>query len=121
MNYWPDVFKAIQLVYLHQILSSPIFLGFCAGISFSVKFQPGGLQLYENRNSGTCVFCDFCKIFKNTFFVENLRSAASEKQQLNSRFNIKNGVTGILETLLIIYPKNDKQNLVIKVCSSSTK
>ena len=63
----------------------------------------------------------FAKFLRTPFFVENLRSAASETQQLNSRFNIKNGVTGILETLLIIYPKNDKQNLVIKVCSSSTK
>ena len=61
------------------------------GIAFTINFQPGGLQLYQNRNSSTSVFFDFCKIFKNDYFVEHLRTAASEKQQMNNRFNIKNG------------------------------
>ena len=26
------------------------------------------LQLYLKKESGTCVFCEFCEIFKNTFF-----------------------------------------------------
>ena len=48
-------------------------------------------------------FCDFCKIFKNTYFVENLRTAAFEKkQQMNYRLNIKNGVT---ENLLNYLPE----------------
>ena len=37
-------------------------------------------------------FCDFCKTFKNTYFVEHLRTTASEKQ-INCRFNIKSGFT----------------------------
>ena len=32
-------------------------------------------------------------MFKNTYFVEYMRTAASEKEQINYRFNIKNGVT----------------------------
>ena len=59
-------------------------------IAFSIKFHPGGLQLCQNRNSSTSVFFDFCKIFKNDYFVEYLRTAASEQQQRNYRFNIKN-------------------------------
>ena len=53
------------------------------------------------------MFCDFYKICKITYFVEYLRTAASEKQLMNYRFNIK---CGVLKNLLIIYPKNDKQN-----------
>ena len=37
---------------------------------------------------------------------------------MNYRFNIKSGV---LKKLLIINRKNDKQNIVIKVCGRSTK
>ena len=59
----------------------------------------------------------FSEIFKNTFFVENLRTAASEKkQQMNYRFNIKHGVT---ENYLL--EKCNKKNIVTKVCSRSTK
>ena len=61
----------------------------------------------------------FSEIFKNTFFVENLRTAASEKkQQMNYRFNIKNGVT---ENLLNYLPEKCNKKTVRKVCSRSTK
>ena len=35
------------------------------------------LQLYLKKGSGTHVFCEFCKIFKNTFFTEHLWTTAS--------------------------------------------
>ena len=48
-------------------------------------------------------FLGLLQIFKNTFFVENLRTATSEKkQQMNYGFNIKNGVT---ENLLNYLPE----------------
>ena len=56
------------------------------------------------------------QILKNTYFVEFLRTAVSEKQ-MNYWFNV---TMVLLKTLLTIYPKNDKQNIVIKVCSHST-
>ena len=56
------------------------------------------------------------QILNNTYFVEPLRMAVSEKQ-MNYRFNMK---MVLLKTLLTIYPKNDKQNIVIKVCKIST-
>ena len=56
------------------------------------------------------------QILHNIYFVELLRTAVSEKQ-MNYRFNIK---MVLLKTLLTIYPKNDKQNIVIKVCKIST-
>ena len=40
------------------------------------------LQLYQKRDSGTCVFLWICEISKNTFFTENLRATASELNQL---------------------------------------
>ena len=56
------------------------------------------------------------QILHNIYFVELLRTAVSEKQ-MNYRFNIK---MVLLKTFLTIYPKNDKQNIVIKVCKIST-
>ena len=52
------------------------------------------------------------QILNNTYFVELLRTAVSEKQ-MNYWFNIK---MVLLKTLLTIYPKNEKQNILIKVC-----
>ena len=40
------------------------------------------LQLYLKRDSGTGFSCEFCEIFKNTFFTENLWMTASILQQL---------------------------------------
>ena len=56
------------------------------------------------------------QILNNTYFVELLRTAVSEKQ-MNYRFNIK---MVLLKSLLTIYTKNDKQNVVTKVCKIST-
>ena len=56
------------------------------------------------------------QILNNTYFVELLRTAVSEKQ-MNYQFNIK---LVLLKILLPIYPKNDKENMVIKVCETST-
>ena len=52
------------------------------------------------------------------YFVEQVETDASEKHQMNYRFNIKKV---LLKTVLIIYTKNDKQSILIKVCSRSTK
>ena len=49
----------------------------CAWVSFLVKVQARGLQIYYKRDSGTGVFCEFCGISKNTFFTEHLRMTAS--------------------------------------------
>ena len=56
------------------------------------------------------------QILNSTYFVELLQTAVSEKQ-INYRFNIK---MVLFKTLLAIYPKSDKQNIVIKVCKIST-
>ena len=40
------------------------------------------------------------------------------KQQINYQFNYW---IVLLKTLLIIYPKNDKQNIIIKKCTCSVK
>ena len=37
----------------------------CVGVSFLMKIQAGGMQLYY-RDPGIGDFCKFCKIFKNS-------------------------------------------------------
>ena len=32
-------------------------------------------------------FCEYCQIFKNTYFEKNLWTAASENQHLSDKFN----------------------------------
>ena len=48
----------------------------CARVSFLIKLQDLGLQLYWIRDSSTDILCGFCEIFKNTFFTESLRNTA---------------------------------------------
>ena len=45
-----------------------------------VKFSQSGSSLREVfckkavlKNFGTAVFCEFCEVFKNTFFIEHIR------------------------------------------------
>ena len=71
--------------------------------------------LLKQKLQGWCFLWLF-QILNNTYFVEFLQTAVSEKQ-MNYRFNIK---MVLLKTLLTIYPKNDKENIVIKVCKIST-
>ena len=47
------------------------------GVTFLIKFQPSNLQIYLKRDSDQRVSCDFCEVFKNTFFAEHLRTTAS--------------------------------------------
>ena len=71
--------------------------------------------LLKQKQQDRCFLWLF-QILNNTYFVELLRTADSEKQ-MNYRFNIK---MVLLKTLFTIYPKIDKQNIVIKVCKIST-
>ena len=49
-----------------------------AWVSFSIKLQASSLQLYKKKETLAQVLsCEFCEIFKNTFFKEHLRTIAS--------------------------------------------
>ena len=50
----------------------------CTRVSFFIKLQTSGLQLYLKRDSGTGVFCEFCEFFRKTFFIEHLWRDASD-------------------------------------------
>ena len=50
----------------------------CVRISFLIKMQVFRPPALLKRNSNTGVFCEHWKIFKNTYFEEYLRRAASE-------------------------------------------
>ena len=50
----------------------------CTGVSFLIKLQPAGLQLYQKRRSNKFYFpVNFAKFLKNLFFIESLQTAAS--------------------------------------------
>ena len=53
----------------------------CVRVSFLIKLQTSGLQIYLKRDSDTGVFLCILQIFKNTFFVEHLQAIASQNIQ----------------------------------------
>ena len=59
----------------------------CVGVSFLIKLQALGLQLIKKDNLTHVFFSEFCEIFKNTFFTEHLRVAASERLRILSKFS----------------------------------
>ena len=50
----------------------------CVRISFLIKMQVFRAPALLKRDSNTGVFCEHWEIFKNTYFEEHLRTAASE-------------------------------------------
>ena len=57
----------------------------CARDSFLIKLQARGLQLYLKKSLAQLFSCEFCKISKNTFFTEHLRTTASASLDYVSR------------------------------------
>ena len=56
----------------------------------SVFFQSCGLQ---KKRLGTCVFCKFCKIFKNTFFYRIPPVTASVRAQMSMELGKSENIT----------------------------
>ena len=50
----------------------------CWGL-FLVKLQALGRQLYQKETPAQVSYCEYCKIFKNSYLEEHLRMAASAK------------------------------------------
>ena len=49
----------------------------CAKVSFLIKLQASGVQLYQKKNVAQKFSCEFCEISKNTTFTEHLWTTAS--------------------------------------------
>ena len=49
----------------------------CGGVSFLIKLQALGLQLYWKETSTEMFSCEYCEISKYNYFQEHLRTAAS--------------------------------------------
>ena len=50
----------------------------CTRVFFLIKLQASGLQLYLKKKLWhRFFFCELCETFKNTYFEEHLRTAAS--------------------------------------------
>ena len=61
----------------------------CARVSFLIKLQILGLQLYQNRDSGTVFSCEFCDIFKNTFSYRTPPGSCFYKWMTPNGFSIQ--------------------------------
>ena len=49
----------------------------CARVSFSIKLQASACNFIKKEALAQVFSCEFCKIFKNTFFIEHLWATAS--------------------------------------------
>ena len=49
----------------------------CVRVSFLIKLQALVCNFIKKETMPQVFFCEFCKIFKNTFFIEHLRTTAS--------------------------------------------
>ena len=50
----------------------------CARVSFLIKLQALACNFTKNKTVAQMFSCEFCKIFKNTFFTEHLWTTASK-------------------------------------------
>ena len=55
----------------------------CAGVSFLIKFPACNFIKIETPVPAFC--CEFCEIFKNTFYTKHVGTTASEKQHDQGR------------------------------------
>ena len=78
----------------------------CAGVSFLIKLEARDLQLYLKRTLAQVLSCEFCKIFKNTYFVKQLQKAASVYCQAN--INLEKSLAP--SDLLLIHSSNFNSN-----------
>ena len=46
--------------------------------SFLIMLQTGVLQFYLQKHPSIVVFCEFCKIFKSTYFEKHLQTTGFE-------------------------------------------
>ena len=57
----------------------------CVRVSFLIKLQAWGLQVYKQETLEKVLSSEFCEISKNIFFTEHLRTTAS----INSFFVVE--------------------------------
>ena len=54
---------------------------------FLIKLQADACNFIKNKTLAQVFSCEFCQIFKNTYFVEHLRTTASACNYFNFQFN----------------------------------
>ena len=67
------MFFKIQVLKIWQCLQESI----CAGVTFEYSCRTGGLQLYQKEIPTQVLSSEYCEVFKNTYFEEYPRKAAS--------------------------------------------
>ena len=58
----------------------------CVWVSFSIKLQAEACNFFKRETLAQAFSCEFCKIFTNTFFTDNLRTTTSEFYFINKIF-----------------------------------
>ena len=73
-------------------------------MSGSLVSKVYGLQLFKKRISELVYFCEFCKIFKNTYFEEHQRATASGVwEPINNNFSFS-AQKSFLKTKKVRFP-----------------
>ena len=49
----------------------------CTRVSFSIKLQASTFNFIKKETLARVFSCEFCEIFKSTYFIEHLRKTAS--------------------------------------------
>ena len=61
------------------------------------------LMRFQKRGSGTGVFCEFCEIFKNTFFIEHIRWRLWKSQKTPQSFYYSNNINLVFVASIFSY------------------
>ena len=86
----------------------------CARVSFSIKLQAWGLQLYRKRDSGTVFFmCNLTKFLRILFYITPLVAASVRKTFEKDLFKGSRSLVICTATALIIL--DDSQKTVSRV------
>ena len=59
----------------------------CARVSFLIKLQALSCNFIKKETLAQVVACEFCKITKNTFFIEHLQATACAKMMKKGKKN----------------------------------
>ena len=75
-----NVSKYINTFFMKQMLVTIDFQTIYYNIHTVYTFE----SLLKMRDSGTDLFCGFCKVVKSTYFVEHMQTTASENRSIKN-------------------------------------
>ena len=94
----------------------------CARVSFLIKLQAQACNFIKKETLAQVFSCEFCKIFKNTFFTEHILATASAHVMNLLLFLILESVNMIIvliccKNMTIIFSKSVSNSLCVQIVS----